>query len=91
MFALSVIWAVMAAGVVILALVRKFASANDDEYVHLNPAQSSVWMRQFSVARTLDAIDHWGVTMTVVVLVYGLVLLGAYLYQGWQQSQIISN
>jgi hypothetical protein len=47
----------------------------------------NVSARQTAVAHTLDIIDRWGVTLTVIVVVYGLALLGVFLYNSWVQGQ----
>lgn len=85
MLALSVIWAVLATVVGILIIVRRVAARNEDDTVHVNGPNVSA--QQNAVAHTLDVIDRWGVTLTVVVVVYGLALLGFFLYNSWVQGQ----
>ena len=85
MLAISVIWAVLATAVGVLIIVRKVAARNEDDTLHVNGANVSA--QQNAVAHTLDVIDRWGVTLTVVVVVYGLALLGFFLYNSWVQGQ----
>jgi hypothetical protein len=85
MIALSVIWAVLATAVAALIVARKVAARNEDDSLHVNEVRVSV--QQTTMAHTLDVIDRWGVTLTVVVVVYGLALLGVFLYNSWVQGQ----
>jgi hypothetical protein len=36
-----------------------------------------------TVAQKLDQIDKWGKTLTVITAVFGIVLVGIYVYQSW--------
>lgn len=85
MLAMSVVWAVLATAVGVLIIVRKVAARNEDDTLHVNGANVSA--QQTAVARTLDMIDRWGVTLTIVVVVYGLALVGFFLYNSWVQGQ----
>lgn len=85
MLALSVIWAVLATAVGVLIVVRKVASRNEDDILHVNEVNVSA--KQNAMAHTLDVIDRWGVTLTVILVVYGLALLGVFLYNSWVQGQ----
>jgi hypothetical protein len=85
MLALSVVWAVLATAVAVLIIARKIAARNEDDTIHVNSA--AVDTRQTTIAHTLDVIDRWGVTLTVIVVVYGLALLGVFLYNSWVQGQ----
>jgi hypothetical protein len=39
----------------------------------------------------MTRIDHWGIALTLVTIVYGLVLLGIYLNDVWVQGNKIVN
>jgi cyanate permease len=77
----AIVWAILALGVLALFVWRKTVSSHEDDQIHLtdNVAVSE----QTAVASRLDRIDFWGKTLTVVVVVFGLVLAGIYIYQGW--------
>ena len=83
---LTAIWAIMTATVLVLAIYRKVVAADEDDLVHVADGEEHLIGKQKIVAQKLDAIDHWGKSLTVVVLVYGLALAGWYLYQVWQQA-----
>lgn len=84
MFTLFVIWAVLAVIVAGLVVMRRVAAQKEDYDLHLDQARISG--QQATLAKTIDVIDKWGIVMTVIIAVYGAVLLGAYLYQSWQAS-----
>jgi len=78
-----VLWAVLALAVVGLIIYRRVVSASEDDMIHVSDAAGSVTAQQVTVAQKLDQIDKWGKTLTVVVVVYGVVLAGIYVYQSW--------
>ncbi len=85
-------WAVlitMVCALIVLATIRKVIARNEDDMLHVRDAETGVITKQSRLARTLQSIDTWGKALTVGGIVYGLLLLGYYLYMGWQQSQAI--
>lgn len=85
-------WAVlitMVCALIILATVRKYIARNEDDMLHVRDSESGVVVKQGRIANTLRAIDTWGKAITVAGIIYGVALLGYYLYLGWQQSQIL--
>jgi hypothetical protein len=90
MFALSILWATLATALIVLAVYRKVAARGEDDVIHVRDVEVAVIGKQSSLAKTLDVIDHWGKTLTVIVVAYGLALLGSYLYMSWEQSQLLS-
>lgn len=81
-------WAALATVVLGLAIYRKVLAAKEVDYLHLEegPNQDQVVLN-----RKLESIDKWGKTLTVVVAIYAMVLLGAFLYSGWMQSSQVSQ
>jgi len=78
-----VLWALLALAVIGLIIYRRIVSAGEDDMIHVSDAAGAVASQQVSVAQKLDQIDKWGKTLTVVVVVYGVVLAGVYVYQSW--------
>ena len=92
MLTLTFIWVVLATVVIALAALRKMAARHEDDDLHLSePDGGKAIARQSATARRIDRFDSWGKTFTVIVVVYGLGLLGTFLYQGWQQSLQLSK
>ena len=89
MFALCVAWIVLAGVIIALASWRKIAARQEDDYLHIGRPDAIA--NQFSVARRLDRIDHWGKILTAALVIYGLVLLLRFLYVGWVGSQAVTG
>ena len=84
MFALLISWGILAVGLLIVATLRKLAVRGKHEILHF--ADSSFGNREQEIARRMDKIDAWGKWLAVALVVYGVGLLGLYLYTGWQNS-----
>jgi hypothetical protein len=80
------LWALLALTVIGLIIYRRFVSAGEDDMLHVSEAAGSATSHQVVVAQKLDQIDKWGKTLTVVVAVYGIVLVGVYVYQSWMSG-----
>lgn len=79
------ILAVLAVIVGGLAIYRKAVASHEDDTVHLSGGGDAV-QEQVAVASKLNAIDKWGKLLTVVLVVYGLVVVGMYIMQMWETS-----
>jgi hypothetical protein len=78
----TVVWGLLAFAVLALIGYRRLVSAKDDETLHL-AGGAGVNDQQVLIAHKLEVIDRWGKLLTVVALVYGLLLAGAYTWQTW--------
>jgi len=87
MIPLVVLWGLMAITVLVLAIMRKMAAKNESDVIHVD--DTAFEARQATIAARLEKIDHWGKITTVVAVVFGLVLLGFYLYNVWQQGSTV--
>jgi hypothetical protein len=76
----AVFWGVLAMVVVFLIFYRKSVSSREDDSLHLEGSGS---MQQVAMAHRLSLIDHWGKTLTVIAVVYGVGLAAFYFYQVW--------
>lgn len=79
-------WAVLAIVVVVLAVYRKMIFNKTDEILHLAEAEQTVSQHQVVEAKRLESIDRWGKSLTVVLLLAGLAIAAAYIYQLWNQT-----
>jgi hypothetical protein len=80
-----VIWALLA--LVVLALYFKHRSLARQEDASLDVLESAAVAQQhLTLEHKLEGVDKWGKTLTVIVVIYGLVLAGLYLYQTWVQG-----
>jgi hypothetical protein len=78
---LVVLWAALGVVTLALALYRKFVSMHEDPYVHVSEGEQRMIPEQVRTFRRLGVIDRWGVTLTIITAVFGLILAGVYLYQ----------
>ena len=76
-------WAVLVGIVLGLAIRRQWVASHEDDKLHLAESEAPLIARQIMVGRSIDTIDRWGQGLTILVLVYGLALLGVYLYGVW--------
>jgi len=85
---LLVSWAVLASIVIGLAVYRSVVARKEDDYLHVN---TDVISQQKTMATKLSGIDRWGKLLTIAVALYGLVLLGIFLYNGWLESARVAQ
>ena len=76
-------WAALGLVVGSLALYRLRVGAHQDNILHLNQAQAGITSAQLQIWRRIHTVDKWGILLTVVLVVYGLVLGGIYLHGQW--------
>jgi hypothetical protein len=81
------VWGVLALVLVMLAAYRKLKARAEDDTLHVSGSNWGVIDKQKTVARSMAQIDRWGITLTIVTVLYGLVLLGLYLKDVWVQGQ----
>jgi uncharacterized membrane protein len=68
-----------------LAIYRRMVAEKEDDTVHLTGSSESV-KDQVAIAAKLNSIDKWGKILTVLLVVYGLVIAGLYVYEMWVVS-----
>jgi hypothetical protein len=87
MIPLSIVWILLAATVLALLAWRKMVTREEDDNLHvLDAAAVQKTTAQAAMAQKLELIDKWGKIATIVAVVYGLILAGLYVYQGWIQN-----
>jgi len=80
---LVALWVVVAVIVGVLALWRFLAGMREDDSLHVHEGDEGLVAKQVATVRKIERIEHWGEALTVVVLVYGVALAGAYVYMSW--------
>jgi len=85
------IWVALAFLMLTLAAYRKMKARNEDDVLHVSGANCGAADKQATLAHSMAQIDRWGVVLTVVTVVFGLVLLGVYFTGVFEQGQKISN
>lgn len=82
----AIAWGVLAIVVIALAVMRKSIASHEDDTIHLTGDPSAALNEQAAIARKLDTIDKWGKSLTVVLVVTGLILGGLYAYKVFVSS-----
>lgn len=82
-----ILWVLLALAVLTLFIWRKTVASKEDDNLHvLDGSSVEKSAEQVAVAQKLDLIDKWGKIATVVVVVYGVILGGLYVWQSWVQN-----
>jgi uncharacterized membrane protein len=79
----TVVWMILAAGVIGLILYRAWTARREDDRLHVDQSEIGLVSQQTATAEKLDSIDHWGEALTVIALLYGLTVGAGYIYQNW--------
>ena len=78
-------WALLAVVVVGMAAYRYLLVRHEDTTLDVMEG-ASLASEQARVFKKAAAIERWGKPLTLVVIVYGLVLVGIYMYHAWELS-----
>jgi len=81
MTAFVIFWTILGVATLGLALYRKLVSMREDDYVHLSAGEERLIPQQVAKFKKIGAIDRWGITMTIVTVIFGLGLAALYLYR----------
>ena len=81
------VWAVLALMVIMFAAYRKMKARNEDDVLHVSGSNWSAADKRRSLASSIDHIDKWGIVLTVVTVVYGVILLVVYLHSVFLEGQ----
>lgn len=79
-------WIPLAVVVVVLAVYRSLIASHEDETIHVLEGDAPAVTAQVKLSRKLGRVERWGKILTVIVVVYGLIIAGMYLYNIWQQG-----
>ena len=83
---LLVTWSVILAALVGLFLYRRQVGRNEDDFVHLSNPDVRVLNEQTVVAQRLDVLDRWLKIVTIAAVVFGALVVGAYIYNVWNSA-----
>ena len=78
-------WALLAVVVLGMAAYRYLLVRHEDTTLDVMES-ASLASEQARVFKKAAAIERWGKPLTLVVIVYGLVLVGIYMYHAWELS-----
>ncbi len=79
-------WAVLGVVVLALAIYRSSVAGHEDDSLHVMAGEAPIIVEQQKIGRKIEHIELWGKSLTALLVIYGLVLGGIYLYHAWLQS-----
>jgi len=77
-------WVLLAIVVIGLAIFRSIAGLHEDDNVHLALSEQGMIPKQIAFFNTMERIDRWGKSLTVITVAFGLVLASIYIYHSLQ-------
>jgi Ca2+/H+ antiporter len=80
---LLVFWSVVLVALIGLFLYRQQIARHEDDFVHLSNPDARVVTEQSAIAQRLDVLDRWMRIGIIVAVVFGVLVLGAYIYDVW--------
>ena len=83
-----VVWVVLGIVVIVLAISRMRLAKREDKTLDILESESEAG-QQIEMTKKIAKIDRWGQIFTIVLVLYGIILAGIYIYQAWQQSSKI--
>jgi Na+/H+ antiporter NhaC len=83
-----VVWVVLGIVVLVLAISRMRLAKREDKTLDILESESEAG-QQIEMTKKIAKIDRWGQIFTIVLVLYGIILAGIYIYQAWQQSSKI--
>jgi len=84
-----VTWAALGVVVLGLAIYRSTIAGREDDSLHMAVGEAPVMVAQQKLGKKIEHVELWGKSLTALLVVYGLVLAGIYLYHAWLQSGTI--
>lgn len=77
---LVMIWIALGIVTLALALYRKILGLRTDPYVHLAEGAQRHTPEQYEGFKRMGLVDRWGITLTIITAVLGIVLATMYLW-----------
>ena len=78
---LVAVWVVLGVVTLALALYRKVLMMREDPYVHIDEGEQRMIPQQVATFQRIGTVDRWGITLTIITAIFGLVLAIVYLFQ----------
>jgi len=82
----AIAWGVLGVIVLILAMMRRKIADKEDDTIKLSDGETAEVAKQEQLAKKLSTIELWGKTLTIILVVSGVVLGLLYGWQMWEAS-----
>jgi hypothetical protein len=84
---LGIVWVVLLAVVLVLAFRRSLLARQEDDMLHVgDAAAAAATAHQVTLGKKLNALERLLKILTVVLVLYGVVLAGLFIYDAWTAS-----
>jgi hypothetical protein len=78
-------WAIFAGAVVVLAIYRLAISKGERIVLHVRDSETALVPEQTAMIGRIERVEKWGKFLTILAVVFGLVLLAAWIQLKLQQ------
>jgi len=72
-----------------LAIYRKTVASHEEDWIHLAAGEEHATEAQIEIAQRLKVIDRWGIWLTVVLAVYGLIIGSVFILRVWEAQKTL--
>ncbi|MCL4781663.1 MAG: hypothetical protein KJZ70_01385 [Bryobacterales bacterium] len=81
---MAIPWVVLTLITIALAIYKKSLDVHTDESLHIGAGEDQLVKAQMAQSRRSDLAERWGKILTIVVFLYGIVIVGMIAYHQWQ-------
>ena len=85
----AISWTILTLVVIALAIYKKRIDGHIDEHIHVGAAEDAVLKQQVAETQRSAMVEKWGKSLTVVVFLYGLVIMGMLVYHQWMINSTV--
>ena len=82
----AIAWGVLGVIVLIIAMLRRKIADKEDDTLKLGDGETADIAKQEQIAKKLATIEMWGKTLTIILVVSGVILGLLYGWQMWEGS-----
>ena len=72
-----------------LAIYRKSVASHEEDWVHLAAGEEHMVTEQVELTQRLKKIDRWGIWLTVVLALYGLIIGSIFILRAWDAQKTL--
>jgi hypothetical protein len=72
-----------------LAIYRKSIASHEQDWVHLAAGEEHMVDEQITLSQRLKVIDRWGIWLTVVLAIYGVIIGGIFILRVWEAQKTL--
>jgi H+/Cl- antiporter ClcA len=89
MIGFLVVWIAFGLVVLGLAVYRKSVASTEQDWVHLAAGEEHMVGEQVQLGQRLKKIDRWGIWLTLVLALYGLVMGSIFILRTWEAGKTL--